>query len=264
MSSYSFSMKNKAVIVTGAARGIGKSMVQAFSEAGANVAAIDYDSNALEETVDELNSGGEKILSVVTDISDSKQVKEMVAKVTRAFGTIDILINNAAKQVWASLLKTREEGWNKIFDVNVKGGYLCAQAVSEIMLKKRSGVIINIASMAGILADKNNGAYAASKAAVIQMSRAIAGELGPYGIRVNSIAPGVTRTRMADGILMNEEISNRFKRIIPLGRVAEPEEMASVALFLASDAASYITGTTIIVDGGISISGMNTDNTDNT
>lgn len=256
MSSYSFSMNNKVAIVTGAARGIGKAMVQVFADAGADVAAVDFDETELEKTVNEINADGQNILKVVADVSDSGQVKNMVTHVIDTFGTVDILINNAAKQIWVSLLKTREDGWDKIFDVNVKGGYLCAQAVSDIMIKKKSGIIINLASMAGVLLDKNNGTYAASKAAVIQMSRAMAGELAPYGIRVNSIAPGITRTRLAIGAIEGNELSERFKGSIPLGRAAEPEEMASVALFLASDAASYITGTNIVVDGGISISGM--------
>jgi len=255
-------MQNKVAIITGAARGIGKAMVRAFLEAGAAVAAIDLDGTVLEKTVNELNAEDRRILKVVTDISVKNQVEKMVAEVVDSFGTVDILINNAARQIWGPLLKTKEDGWDSIFDINVKGGFLCAQAVRDIMVNKRSGIIINLASMAGILLDRNNGAYAASKAAVIQMSRAMAGELAPYGIRVNTIAPGITDTRLAYGAVVDGELDARFKGIIPLGRAAEPGEMASVALFLASDAASYITGTTVIVDGGMSISGMNANTTD--
>ena len=215
MNSYDLSMDNKVVIVTGAARGIGQAMVQVFSDAGAKVAAIDLDSSELEKTANELSSGGKKLLKVVTDVSDKTQVEEMVAKVVETFGTVDILINNAAKQIWSPLTKMREDGWDKIFNINVKGGFLCAQAVSGIMIEKRSGIIINMASMGGILADKNDGAYAASKAAVMQMSRAMAGELAQYNIRVNCIAPGVTRTRMSPGAFEGSETVKKFKDIIP-------------------------------------------------
>jgi len=259
MSLYDLSMNNKVAIITGAARGIGKAMLQVFSEAGADVAAIDMDAPELEKTVEELKSTHNRILGIKTDVTKKKEVDEMVAKVTDFFGTVDILINNAGKQIWSPLMKMREDGWDKIFNINVKGGFLCAQAVSDIMINNRSGIIINMASMGGILADKNDGAYAASKAAVMQMSRAMAAELAQHNIRVNCIAPGVTRTRMSEAAFEGTETVKKFKDIIPLSRVAEPEEMASVALFLASEASSYITGTTIVVDGGVSISGMNPD-----
>lgn len=262
MTKYDLRLENKVAVITGAARGIGRSMVKIFLEAGAMVAAVDLDGAELEKTLNEFKPGGEKILGLKTDVTLKNEIDHMVATVVENFGTVDILINNAAREIWVPLMSMKEQGWNKIFDVNVKSCYLCAQAVSDIMINKKSGVIINISSLGGILADRHNGAYATSKAAVMQLSRALAGELAPHGIRVNSIAPGVTRTRMADGALKNETTLKMYEQIIPLGRIAEPEEIASVALFLASEASSYITGTTILVDGGVSVSGMNPDTTE--
>jgi NAD(P)-dependent dehydrogenase (short-subunit alcohol dehydrogenase family) len=264
MNSYDLGLENKVVIITGAARGIGKAMLKVFLESGAKVAGIDLDEEELKKTILYLNSGESNILGIKADVSNKKDVEEMVTKVIETFGTLDVLINNAAIEIWTPVMSMKEKGWDKLFDVNVKGCYLCSQAVSTIMIGKRSGAIINIASLAGILADKYNGAYASSKAAVMQLSRAMAGELAKHNIRVNCIAPGIIRTRMADSVFKNEETKKRYERIIPLGRIAEPEEIASVALFLSSGTSSYITGATIIVDGGVSISGMNPDETEKT
>jgi len=258
------SLKGKVAIITGAGRGIGRSTAISFANAGANVVIVDIDAAEIENTVKIVQSNNTNALGIRTDVTKKNEVDAMVAKVLHAFNTIDILVNNAAIEYWIPLMHMREEGWDKTFDVNVKGYFLCSQAVGKVMIKNNKGVIINFSSLAGIFGDKYSGAYCASKAAVIQLSRALAGELAKYNIRVNCIAPGMIKTRMAEAALKDEDTKNRFCSIIPLGRFAEPEEMASIALFLASDASSYITGTTIIADGGISITGMNPDETGKT
>ena len=259
MNSSNMSLKDKVAIITGAGRGIGRSIAVSFAAAGANIVVVDLDMPEIENTVKAAEPNNVRVLGMKTDVTKKEEVDSMAAKVLQTFGTIDILVNNAAIEYYVPLMLMREEGWDKTFDVNVKGYFLCAQAAGKTMIKNNRGIIINFASMAGILADKYSGAYCASKAAIIQFSRSLAGELANHNIRVNCIAPGMVKTRMAAAALKDEETKNRFCGLIPLGRFAEPEEMASVALFLASDASSYITGTTIIVDGGVSISGMNHD-----
>lgn len=259
MKSSNMSLKDKVAIISGGGRGIGRAIAGTFASAGADVVIADLDEAEIEKALGDIESTKRRCLGIKTDVTKKNEVDAMVTKVLGTFGTIDILVNNAAIEYYVPLMLMREEGWDKTFDVNVKGYFLCAQAAGKTMIKNNRGCIINFASMAGILADKYSGAYCASKAAIIQFSRSLAGELASHNIRVNCIAPGMIKTRMAAAALQSEETKNRFNSLIPLGRFAEPDEMASIALFLASDASSYITGATIVADGGISISGMNHD-----
>jgi NAD(P)-dependent dehydrogenase (short-subunit alcohol dehydrogenase family) len=259
MNSSNMPLKDKVAIITGAGRGIGKSIATTFAAAGAAVVVVDIDAAEIEKAVAEVKLITSRVLGIKTDVTKKGEVDEMAAKVLQTFGTIDILVNNAAIEYYVPMMLMREEGWDKTFDVNVKGYFLCAQAASKTMIKNNRGIIINFASMGGFLADKYSGAYCATKAAIMHFSRALAVELASHHIRVNCIAPGIVRTRMAAGALKDDDTKKRFESVIPLGRFAEPEEMASVALFLASDASSYITGSTITADGGVCISGMNYD-----
>lgn len=261
MKSSNMLLTDKVAIITGAGRGIGKSIASTFAAAGAAVIVVDIDAPEIEKTVADVKTISSRVLGIKTDVTKKDEVNAMVALTLETFGTVDILVNNAAIEYYIPMMILREEAWDKTFDVNVKGYFLCAQAVSRTMISKNSGVIINFASLASFFADKYLGAYSASKAAIIQFSRALAGELANHKIRVNCIAPGMINTRMSAGALKDPQTKKRYESIVPLGRLGEPEEMASVALFLASDASSYITGSTIIADGGVSITGQNHDET---
>jgi NAD(P)-dependent dehydrogenase (short-subunit alcohol dehydrogenase family) len=256
MASFDFSLKNRVAIVTGAGRGIGKAIALAFADAGADLVVSDLNVSNLESVASEIQSKGRRSLVVKADVSHKQDVDNMVAETLKVFGTVDILINNAARVSFIPLMRLREDGWDKIMDIDVKGCYLCAQAVGRVMIDNNKGNIINIGSVAGSLVNPYEGVYAAAKAAVAQLSRVLASELAHHGIRVNCIAPGVIRTKMAEAIYSNPKALKRFENIIPIGRIGEPDEIASVAVFLASEAASYLTGAVIYVDGGASLSGV--------
>lgn len=263
MSGYELSLKNQVAIVTGAARGIGKEIALTFAKAGADVAVVDIDLPAIEEAVKEIKKFNKRVIGLKANVADKAEVDEMVNKVVKKFGTVDILVNNAGKDLPVSLMDLREDGWDKTFDINVKSCYLCTQAAGKIMVKNRKGNIINIASGAGVMADKSHGAYCSSKAAVIQLSRAFAAELAYSNIRVNCVMPGVIRSRMTQAVHQNEKFLKRYEHsIIPLGRIGEPEDIAIPVLFLASEASKYMTGSAVTVDGGVLITGQNPDEND--
>jgi len=261
MTFFDFSLKDRVAIVTGASRGIGKAIALAFADAGAKVTIADILDPELEETASEIRSKGRSAFAIKTDVSNKQDIDAMVDNTVKEFGSVDILVNNAARYSTIPTMKLREDGWTKILDVNVKGCYLCAQAVGQVMIQHKKGSMINISSLAGIMVEPHEGAYGVSKAALIQLSRVLASELAHHNIRVNCIAPG-----MIGGTWMSAALTNRPEfqihvesAVIPLGRVGKPDEIASVAVFLASDASSYVTGTTICVDGGVSLSGQNRD-----
>ena len=241
-------LKNKVAIVTGSSRGIGKAIALAFAREGANV-VVNYvrsedEAKEVVKGIEALNSTG---IAIKADISESKDVENMVNKVIEKFGRIDVLVNNAG--IGAHLLKGSDiEKWDKIMDVNLKGVFLCSQAVAKVMLKQKSGNIINISSIAGIEPGLSSLYYSISKAGVIMLTKCLALELAPY-VRVNSIAPGYVKTPMMTRALSEEEIV----KSIPLGRLGTPEDIANVAIFLASSDSDYITGQVIVVDGGKAI-----------
>lgn len=264
MSGYELTLKNKVAIVTGAARGIGREISLVFARAGASVAVVDIDLLAVEEAVKEIKKINRRVLGIKTNVADKEEVDAMVDKVVEKFGTVDILVNNAGKDLPVSLMNLREDGWDKTFDVNVKSCYLCTQAAGKIMVKKKAGSIINIASGAGILADKTHGAYCASKAAVIQLSRAFAAELASDNVRVNCVLPGLIRSRMTQAVHQHDKILKNYVRTtVPLGRIGEPGDIAVPVLFLASEASNYMTGSAMLVDGGSAITGQNHNETAN-
>lgn len=254
------SLRNKVAIVTGAGRGIGKAIAVAFARADAKVAVIDRDPAKMTEAVNEIKEYSRWVIGLKTDVSIKEEVDSMVNQVLEKFGTVDILVNNAGRDIQVPLMQMREDGWNKTFDVNVKSCYLCTQSAGNIMMQKHGGSIINMASMSGILADKSQGAYCASKAAVIQLTRAFAAELASHNIRVNCVLPGIVKSRMSQLIHTNVEYRKHYEHeVIPLGRMAEPEDIAGPVLFLASDASAYITGAALMVDGGVTLTGYNKD-----
>ena len=249
-----FRLEGKVAIVTGAARGIGKEIATALAKEGANLALCDLDIERLEKHSIKLEEEyGLKALPFKVDVSKSDQILAMVEEVVKRFGKIDILVNNAGIAIKKRFLDISEKEWNEVIDVNLKGVFLFSQAVAKRMIEgKIRGSIVNISSIAGIIAYGPAGApYSASKAGVNILTKHMAYELAPFGIRVNAIAPGIVETELSKSGLKNEvSRASRLKRI-PLGRIGKPEDVARAVVFLASDESSYITGEVLVVDGGM-------------
>jgi len=246
----SLSLEGKVAIVTGGSRGIGRVIALGFAEAGANVVVCSRTLTDLEKVAEEIEALGRRSLAVETNIAVKSEVDNLVEKTLEKFGTIDILVNNAAVNIMRPLTELREDGWDKVMNVGLKGYYLCSQAVVKVMIEKNSGNIINISSGAAVKAAPMLGAYSISKAGVVMLTQLLAADLARYNIRVNAIGPGMVKTGFSQPMWGNPDMLKVMESQIPLGRLAEPEEIMAVALFLASDASSYITGQTIYVDGG--------------
>jgi NAD(P)-dependent dehydrogenase (short-subunit alcohol dehydrogenase family) len=246
----SLSLEGKVAIVTGGSRGIGRVIALGFAEAGANVVVCSRTLTDLEKVAEEIEALGRRSLAVETNIAVKSEVDNLVEKTLEKFGTIDILVNNAAMNIMRPLTELREDGWDKVMNVGLKGYYLCSQAVAKVLIEKNSGNIINISSGAAVKAAPMLGAYSISKAGVVMLTQLLATDLARYNIRVNAIGPGMVKTGFSQPMWGNPDMLKVMESQIPLGRLAEPEEIMAVALFLASDASSYITGQTIYVDGG--------------
>ncbi len=252
MSIPSLSLEGKVAIVTGSKRGIGKAIALAFAEAGADVALCSrvVEDGLLEAVAKEIQEFGRRSLAIQADIARKTDVDNMVQRVIDEFGAIDILVNNAAVVVEAPLLEFSEEDWDTTMDTDLKGYFLCCQAVGKRMVERKKGNIINMASKAGLKPRETNGVYAVAKAGVIMLTRALARELASYHIRVNAIAPYWVKTESAVADFNNPEFVKMMVATTPLGYLSEPSDIVGSALFLASDASSYITGHTLLVDGG--------------
>ena len=250
----SFHLPGMVAVVTGGRRGIGKAIALALAEAGADIATCDrvIDNGELETVAEEVRRLGRRSLAVQADITNKADVDNFVQKVTSEFGTIDILVNNAAMNIRAPLLELREDGWDKVINTDLKGYYLCSQAVGQQMAEQKRGNIVNIASVAAMKAEPGMGAYCIAKAGVVMLTRVLALELAQYNIRVNAIAPYIVKTKFSQPLWSEPETLKRIESEIPLGRLAETGDITGSVLFLASDASSYITGHTIIIDGGLS------------
>jgi len=243
------SLKNKVAIVTGARRGMGEQEALLLAKLGAKVILADISKEDCEKIVEKIKKNKGEAVAVKCDISQKAEVDKMVKTAIEKWGRLDILVNNAGILQFKPFLELTEADWDKILDVNLKGCFLCSQAAAKEMAKQKSGAIVNIASIAmgqvGI-GFSQIAPYCASKGGIVAFTEALAAELAPYNIRVNAIAPGYIKTPMSQG---TEEDQKTLARI-PLARGGEPEEIASVVAFLASDAASYMTGSTVVVDGG--------------
>ena len=243
-------LDGKTALVTGASRGIGRAIALRLAAEGARV-AINYAGNvkAAEEVKAAIEAAGGTAILCQADIADSAAVEAMVANVVKEFGTIDILVNNAGITRDTLLMRMKDEDFAKVLDTNLKGVFYCTKAVSKLMMKKRSGRIVNMASVVGLVGNAGQTNYAAAKAGVIGFSKSAAKELASRGITVNVVAPGFIGTDMTAGL--PESVKEKMLTDIPLGRMGEPEDVASAVLFLASDQASYITGQVVNVDGGM-------------
>ncbi len=249
-----FSLKDKVAIVTGAKRGIGKEIALTFAEAGADVAVCTraVEDGQLEAVAKEIQGLGRRSIAIQVDVGVKADVDRMVQKVIDEFGRIDILVSNAAVNIKYPVLEFPEEDYDKLMNTNLKGCFLCCQAVGKRMKEAGKGVIVNVASENGlqqVTIIPGLSVYSMTKAGVVMLTTTLAKELGPYGIRVNAIAPTSTRTPMSV-VWDSPEAEEQVVKNIPLGRVAEPSDQAAAVLFLASEAAGYISGVTLRVDGG--------------
>lgn len=243
-------LTGKTAIVTGGSRGIGRAAALALAEAGADVAVIFAgNTQAAEETVRLIEEKGVKALSIQCDVADEAAVSAMVKDVKKELGRIDILVNNAGITRDGLLMIMKEEDWQAVLDTNLTGAFHCTKAVARLMMKQRSGSIINITSVVGETGNAGQANYAAAKAGLIGFTKSVAKELASRNIRCNAIAPGCIETDMT--AVLGEDTVDAMIQSIPMGRVAQPEEVAKAVLFLASDDASYITGQTLNVDGGM-------------
>jgi len=240
----------RAILVTGSSRGIGKAVAIRAASAGAKV-VVNYLSSedAANEVVATIRAGGGEAFPLRADVSDAGQVERMVDEVVRRYGTVDILVNNAGVTRDALLVRMKEADWDKVVGSNLKSVYNCTKAVSRLMMKQRWGRIINISSTVGLHGNVGQANYAASKAGIIGFTKSIAKELAPRGITVNAVAPGFIETDMT--AVLGEGVKASYLSRIPLGRFGSPDDVAHVVVFLASDGASYITGQTVAIDGGL-------------
>ncbi len=248
----SIDLSGKVAVVTGAARGIGKASALKLGKAGADVVIPDLDLPGAEKTAQELRGGGRKSLAVLADVSNPEDVDRIFRETNAKFGRVDILVNNAGvgTSVRKPFFEQPLEVWRRTIDVDLIGLWMCAKAASLDMMKRRTGRIVNISSTAGKVALRLQADYDAAKAGVIKLTEAMAMELAPHGVTVNAVAPGSTVTEATKALYSDPAWKERMLKFIPLGRPAEPDEIASAILFLASDLAAYITGHTIVVDGG--------------
>ena len=245
-----FSLENKVALVTGGGRGLGRAMALALAKAGADVVVASRTQSQLEKVVKEIQETGVRSLPLVADVSKRQDVQEMVSEVKEKLGRIDILVNAAGVNKRMPSLEVTSELWDQIVEINLKGTFLCCQAVVPYMIKQRSGSIINIASLLSAIGIPSLAPYAASKSGVVGLTRVLAAEWASYGVRVNCIGPGYFRTEMTHSLFADKEWVSRLLRKIPLGRAGTPEDLAGTVVFLASQASRYITGQVLYVDGG--------------
>jgi len=240
----------KTVLVTGSSRGIGKATALKLASLGADVVVNGTKMETAKVIADEIKSMGRESLAIQADVSNARQVKSMFDSVIKKFGKIDILVNNAGIVTQGPFLSMEEKQWDKLISIDLKGVFLCSKEAAKHMVKEKYGRIVNIASVAGIMGFQGLAHYCSAKAAVINFTKEISLELAPQGISVNAIAPGAIETDMTKAIKSDPQMVKGIMSQIPLGRFGKPEEIAAAVVFLASDEASYVTGTTLVVDGG--------------
>ncbi len=242
-------LDGKVALVTGGAQGIGRQIALTLANAGADVVISDVQKAGAEETATQVTEGGRKSLALQVDVTSSAEVEGMVRTTVDRMGRLDILVCNAGIARDTLLIRMKEDDWNRVLDVNLKGAFLCMKAAAPILSKQRSGRIIAIASVVAVLGNVGQANYAASKAGIIGLAKTVAREYASRGITVNAVAPGFIDTAMTQAL--PEKVREELLRQIPLGRLGTPEDVAAVVRFLASDAAGYLTGQVIHVNGGM-------------
>jgi 3-oxoacyl-[acyl-carrier protein] reductase len=243
------SLKGRVAIVTGAAQGIGKAICESLAAAGADLALCDISGPGVQGAAQEMSGQGGKTLALRADVASSSEVEGMVKEVLGAWGQVDILVNNAGIARDSLVLRMKDEDWDRVLNVNLRGAFYCTREVLRPMMKQRSGRIINMASVVGAMGNVGQANYVASKAGLIGLTKATAREVASRGITVNAVAPGFIETEMTGKL--PEQIRQAMRQQIPLGRFGLPRDVAAVVSFLASDASSYITGQVIHINGGM-------------
>ena len=248
-----FDLKNKVAIITGARRGMGRTHALTLAKAGARVVVSDISQEDCEKVVEEIKKEGGEAMAIKCDVSKKSEVEAMIKETVEKWGRIDILVNNAGIAEFKPFLDLTEEDWDRTININLKGYFLCGQAAAKEMAKKKSGVIVNIASIAmgqvGV-GYPTLAHYSATKGGIVAMTQAMAVEWAPLNIRVNAIAPGAIETPMIDPLIADPKIKEATVSQVPLKRIGQPQEVSNAVLFLASDESSYMTGSTVVVDGG--------------
>ncbi|MFT5520609.1 MAG: NAD(P)-dependent dehydrogenase (short-subunit alcohol dehydrogenase family) [Enterobacterales bacterium] len=251
-SNQAFDLTGKVALITGASRGIGLAVANLFAEFGAEVIVSSRKQESLDEVAASINAKGGKAHAMACHIGDAEAVGELMSNIKKQFGRLDILVNNAATNPYfGHILDTNESAIRKTVEVNIEGYFQMSQLAGQLMREEGGGCIINTASINGVQPGPMQGIYSITKAAIISMTQAFAKECAPQNIRVNAVLPGLTETKFASALTQNEAMLKRTLPSIPMHRVAQPEEIAPAFLYLASDAASYVTGISLPVDGGI-------------
>jgi 3-oxoacyl-[acyl-carrier protein] reductase len=244
-------LKDKVAIITGSARGIGKAIANKLAQNGATVVICDLKMDDVQPTVDEFNSAGMNAIGLTVNVTDMKSVEALFDEVISKLGKIDILVNNAGITRDALIVRMNEADWDSVLTVNLKGTFNCTKCAAKIMMKQRSGKIVNIASIMGIIGNVGQANYSASKAGVIALTKTTARELGRRGVNVNAVAPGFIATKMTEAL--PDAQKEKILEAVPLGCEGYPEDVANAVAFLVSDSARYITGHVIQVDGGLAM-----------
>ena len=251
MSTDRFSLEGKVAIVTGASRGIGRAIATGFAEAGADIAVAARNENDLETLVKEIDELGRRAIAVPTDVTDRAAIQNLVDRTIEEFGHLDVLVNNAGgSRFTAPIVALRPDGWEKVIKLNLDSVFHATQIGAQAMLASGGGSIIQMSSVAGIEGAPTLSFYSAAKGGVRLMSQAVAKELAQSGVRVNSIAPGWISTDLNAALRADENLQKYMESTVPMGRFGEVEEIVGAAIYLASDASSYVTGTTLVIDGG--------------
>ena len=242
-------LKDKVALITGGARGIGRAIGLTFAREGADIAVADVNLEIAQQTVLEIQDLGRKAMALEMDVTNYEKVEEGVNKILDKMGKVDILVNNAGITKDNLLLRMSQADWDAVINVNLKGTFNCIKAVSKPMIKQRSGRIISIASIIGLMGNPGQANYAASKAGIIALTKTVAKELASRNVNANAVAPGFIQTEMT--AKLPEDVKKKMLEAIPLAKLGTPQDVANICLFLASDEASYITGQVITIDGGM-------------
>ena len=252
-----FDLTGKVAIISGASRGIGEAIALAYAQAGAAVVLTSRKLENVGPVAEKIKASGGQALALAAHAGQQAEAEAVVAQAAAAFGRVDIVVNNAGTNPhFGPLLTAEGSHWDKIFEVNVKGYFYLAKAAAPVMRKQGGGKIINVASIAGINPGPMMGVYSTSKAAVIMLTKVLAVELGPENIQVNALAPGFIRTRFSAALWGNPSLKQMLEKATPQRRIAQPEELSGAALYLASDASSFTTGSVLVVDGGFSLGAL--------